>query len=127
MPAIRKHYLLPQSMGPTDSRDVILRRLAFHRGEIQRHQHAVEATMQELCDLAPERDLTPAEWLDQHVSALGLCVRTANMLETRRLYTVRDLLHTTEADLLTIPGFGGLAMDEVFAALAEAGFVRRRM
>ncbi|MEZ6105725.1 MAG: DNA-directed RNA polymerase subunit alpha C-terminal domain-containing protein [Pirellulaceae bacterium] len=45
---------------------------------------------------------------------IGLTVRTTNCLEEKGIFTVRDLLNTTRADLLSISNFGEKTLEEVF-------------
>ncbi|MEE2676290.1 MAG: DNA-directed RNA polymerase subunit alpha C-terminal domain-containing protein [Planctomycetota bacterium] len=62
--------------------------------------------------------------LELSTAEIGLTVRTTNCLEEKGIFTVRDLLHATPADLLTISNFGGKTLEEVYAALEEIGFFR---
>jgi DNA-directed RNA polymerase subunit alpha len=55
---------------------------------------------------------------------IGLTVRTTNCLEERGIFTVRDLLNTTRAELLSITNFGEKTLDEVYRALERVGFYR---
>ena len=65
------------------------------------------------------------EKLDLSTAEIGLTVRTTNCLEERGIFTVRDLLNTTRADLLSINNFGEKTLDEVYKALEEVGFYRQ--
>ena len=67
-----------------------------------------------------ERQLT----LDMSTAEIGLTVRTTNCLEEKGIFSVRDLLKTTPAELLSISNFGEKTLDEVYKALAEIGFSR---
>ncbi len=64
------------------------------------------------------------EKLELSTAEIGLTVRTTNCLEEKGIFTVRDLLHTTRADLLSISNFGEKTLEEVFAALENIGFHR---
>ena len=62
--------------------------------------------------------------LELSTAEIGLTVRTTNCLEEKGIFTVRDLLHATPADLLSISNFGGKTLEEVYAALEAIGFFR---
>ncbi len=62
--------------------------------------------------------------LELSTAEIGLTVRTTNCLEEKGIFSVRDLLQATPADLLTISNFGGKTLEEVYAALEEIGFFR---
>lgn len=64
------------------------------------------------------------EKLDLSTAEIGLTVRTTNCLEERGIFSVRDLLNTTRAELLSISNFGEKTLEEVYRALAEIGFKR---
>ncbi|MCA9104100.1 MAG: hypothetical protein KDA83_01660 [Planctomycetales bacterium] len=64
------------------------------------------------------------ERLEMSTAEIGLTVRTTNCLEEKGIFTVRDLLNTTRADLLSISNFGEKTLEEVFSALEKYGFVR---
>lgn len=64
------------------------------------------------------------ERLDMSTAEIGLTVRTTNCLEEKGIFTVRDLLNTSRADLLGISNFGEKTLEEVFQALEKYGFVR---
>ena len=55
---------------------------------------------------------------------IRLTVRTTNCLEEKGILTVRDLLHASRADLLSISNFGEKTLEEVYQALEEIGFYR---
>jgi len=61
------------------------------------------------------------ERLEMSTAEIGLSVRTTNCLEERGIFTVRDLLHCTRADLLSISNFGEKTLEEVYKAV---GFYR---
>jgi DNA-directed RNA polymerase subunit alpha len=63
--------------------------------------------------------------LDMSTAEIGLTVRTTNCLEDRGIFTVRDLLHTTRDDLLSISNFGEKTLEEVYKALEGIGFYRQ--
>ena len=67
-----------------------------------------------------------AERLEMSTAEIGLSVRTTNCLEEKGIFTVRDLLHKTPDDLLSISNFGEKTLEEVYKALEEWGFHRRR-
>ena len=50
------------------------------------------------------RDLR--EKLELSTAEIGLTVRTTNCLEEKGIFTVKDLLNTTRAELLSISNFG---------------------
>ncbi len=62
--------------------------------------------------------------LDMSTAEIGLTVRTTNCLEERGIFTVKDLLHCTRDDLLSISNFGEKTLEEVYTALGEFGFHR---
>ena len=62
--------------------------------------------------------------LDMSTAEIGLSVRTTNCLEERGIFTVRDLLNCTRADLLSISNFGEKTLEEVYSALEGVGFFR---
>ena len=64
------------------------------------------------------------EKLDLSTAEIGLTVRTTNCLEERGIFSVRDLLNTTRAELLSISNFGEKTLEEVYRALDEIGFRR---
>jgi len=63
--------------------------------------------------------------LDMSTAEIGLSVRTTNCLEERGIFTVRDLLHCTREDLLSISNFGEKTLEEVYRALEKIGFYRK--
>lgn len=65
-----------------------------------------------------------AEKLDLSTAEIGLTVRTTNCLEDRGIFTVKDLLNTKRADLLSISNFGEKTLEEVFRSLEAIGFSR---
>lgn len=69
-----------------------------------------------------ERDLR--EKLELSTAEIGLTVRTTNCLEDRGIFSVRDLLNTTRAELLSISNFGEKTLDEVYRSLESIGFHR---
>lgn len=64
------------------------------------------------------------ERLEMSTAEIGLTVRTTNCLEERGIFTVRDLLQCTRADLLSITNFGEKTLEEVYQALEKIGFYR---
>jgi len=66
------------------------------------------------------------ERLEMSTAEIGLTVRTTNCLEERGIFTVRDLLNCTPEDLLGISNFGEKTLEEVYQALADFGFPRRK-
>jgi DNA-directed RNA polymerase subunit alpha len=62
--------------------------------------------------------------LEMSTAEIGLSVRTTNCLEERGIFTVRDLLNSTRADLLSISNFGEKTLEEVYKALESVGFYR---
>ena len=73
---------------------------------------------------AAEEEKSLREKLDLSTAEIGLTVRTTNCLEERGIFTVRDLLNTTRAELLSISNFGEKTLDEVYRALESIGFRR---
>ena len=67
------------------------------------------------------------EKLELSTAEIGLTVRTTNCLEEKGIFTVRDLLNTTRAELLSISNFGEKTLEEVYIALEEIGFYRPEM
>lgn len=69
--------------------------------------------------------LTPGQKriLDESVHEIGLPVRTANHLEEREVFTVRELLECTKEELLAIPNFGEKTLREVYVQLAKFGLM----
>ena len=74
---------------------------------------------------AEEESKNLQQRLDMSTAEIGLTVRTTNCLEERGIFTVRDLLHTTPDDLLSISNFGEKTLEEVYKALEGIGFQRR--
>ena len=64
------------------------------------------------------------ERLELSTAEIGLTVRTTNCLEEKGIFTVKDLLQTTRADLLSISNFGEKTLEEVYVALENIGFYR---
>lgn len=64
------------------------------------------------------------ERLEMSTAEIGLSVRTTNCLEERGIFTVRDLLNSTPAQLLSIANFGEKTLDEVYKSLEKFGFYR---
>ncbi len=64
------------------------------------------------------------EKLELSTAEIGLTVRTTNCLEEKGIFTVKDLLNTTRADLLSISNFGEKTLEEVYQALESIGFYR---
>lgn len=64
------------------------------------------------------------ERLEMSTAEIGLSVRTTNCLEERGIFTVRDLLNSTPAQLLGIANFGEKTLDEVYKSLEKFGFFR---
>ena len=56
---------------------------------------------------------------------IGLSVRTTNCLEERGIFTVKDLVHCSREDLLSISNFGEKTLDEVYLALESVGLMRK--
>lgn len=73
---------------------------------------------------AEERARDLREKLELSTAEIGLTVRTTNCLEERGIFTVRDLLNTQRADLLSISNFGEKTLEEVYKALEKIGFCR---
>lgn len=63
--------------------------------------------------------------LELSTAEIGLTVRTTNCLEERGIFTVRDLLHCTRDDLLSIANFGEKTLEEVYKALQAIGIDNR--
>lgn len=73
---------------------------------------------------AEEETRNLREKLEMSTAEIGLTVRTTNCLEEKGIFSVRDLLNTTRAELLSISNFGEKTLDEVFKALEDIGFYR---
>ena len=65
------------------------------------------------------------EKLELSTAEIGLTVRTTNCLEEKGIFTVKDLLNTTRAELLSISNFGEKTLEEVYKSLASIGFQRK--
>jgi DNA-directed RNA polymerase subunit alpha len=74
--------------------------------------------------MADQRAKDMADRLEMSTAEIGLSVRTTNCLEDRGIFTVRDLLHCTRDDLLSISNFGEKTLEEVYKALESIGFYR---
>ena len=68
------------------------------------------------------RDLR--EKLELSTAEIGLTVRTTNCLEEKGIFTVKALLNTTRAELLSISNFGEKTLEEVYKSLEAIGFCR---
>ena len=77
----------------------------------------LSAVEEEARDLREKLELSTAE--------IGLTVRTTNCLEEKGIFTVKDLLNTTRAELLSISNFGEKTLEEVYKSLGEIGFQRK--
>ena len=77
----------------------------------------LSAAEEEARDLREKLELSTAE--------IGLTVRTTNCLEEKGIFTVKDLLNTTRAELLSISNFGEKTLDEVYKSLGSIGFQRK--
>jgi DNA-directed RNA polymerase subunit alpha len=66
-----------------------------------------------------------ADKLEMSTAEIGLTVRTTNCLEERGIFTVKDLLHCSREDLLSISNFGEKTLEEVYKALEGIGFHRQ--
>ena len=73
---------------------------------------------------AEEASRNLQQHLEMSTAEIGLSVRTTNCLEERGIFTVKDLLHCTRAELLNISNFGEKTLEEVYDALEAIGFVR---
>lgn len=73
---------------------------------------------------ADEQSKSLQQRLEMSTAEIGLTVRTTNCLEERGIFTVRDLLHCTREDLLSISNFGEKTLEEVYKALEGIGFCR---
>jgi DNA-directed RNA polymerase subunit alpha len=77
----------------------------------------LSAAEEEARDLREKLELSTAE--------IGLTVRTTNCLEEKGIFTVKDLLNTTRAELLSISNFGEKTLEEVYKSLGAIGFQRK--
>lgn len=64
------------------------------------------------------------ENLNLSTAEIGLQVRTTNCLEEKGIFTVRDLLNSNPAELLSIQNFGEKTLEEVYQRLADLGYHR---
>lgn len=71
-----------------------------------------------------EQNQDMIERLDMSTAEIGLSVRTTNCLEEKGVFTVKDLLHCTRDDLLSISNFGEKTLEEVYRSLEGIGFYR---
>ena len=76
---------------------------------------------------AEEETRSLRERLEMSTAEIGLTVRTTNCLEEKGIFSVRDLLNTTRADLLSISNFGEKTLEEVYKSLENIGFCRPGM
>ena len=88
--------------------------------------HTEVAKVGEPLDPSEILDYRLREKLLRSVSDIGLRERTVVMLESVGVFTVNDLLHRTEAELLQISYFGQTTMAEVYLALSRLGFTKGR-
>jgi len=65
------------------------------------------------------------ERLNMHVAELGLPYRTTNILEKHGIIKIRDLLHSTQKDLLSIRTVGEKTLEDIFEKLERIGFYRQ--
>ncbi|MCS6830799.1 MAG: DNA-directed RNA polymerase subunit alpha [Armatimonadota bacterium] len=75
--------------------------------------------------LPPETTLLPANVPDVRVEELDFSVRTYNCLKRAGIATVRDLVHRTQHELMSIRNFGRKSLDEVREKLAQLGLTLR--
>lgn len=73
---------------------------------------------------ADEQARLMAERLEMSTAEIGLTVRTTNCLEEKGIFTVRDLLHSSPDQLLSIANFGEKTLEEVYKSLERFGFYR---
>lgn len=73
---------------------------------------------------ADEQARLMTERLEMSTAEIGLSVRTTNCLEEKGIFTVRDLLHSSPEQLLSIANFGEKTLEEVYKALERFGFYR---
>ena len=73
---------------------------------------------------AEEQSRLMAERLEMSTAEIGLTVRTTNCLEEKGIFTVRDLLNSSPAQLLSIANFGEKTLEEVYKSLERFGFYR---
>ncbi len=59
--------------------------------------------------------------LQQHITELGLDVRTANTLEEHGVFFISDLVQHREEDLLKFKNLGGATLDQLRIALLQNG------
>ncbi|MEW5946289.1 MAG: transcription termination factor NusA [bacterium] len=72
-----------------------------------------------------ERELRTAKLLEEHVSALGLPTRIANLLDENEVKTVNDLVQKTHTELEALPGVGAKSMEDITTRLKELGLALR--
>lgn len=101
---------------PRDEAVRLGRRIAveFSRGGYQSCREILEQAIREASQPAGLADP-----LDAPISALGLSVRTLNLLDAKGIATVRDLGNTSQAELLLIPNLGDKALQEVTDAVKQ--------
>jgi DNA-directed RNA polymerase subunit alpha len=75
--------------------------------------------------VADEQARHMTDRLEMSTAEIGLSVRTTNCLEERGIFTVKDLLHCTRDDLLSISNFGEKTLEEVYKSLESVGFYRK--
>ncbi len=69
--------------------------------------------------LAAMRPQLESPMLDLTLAEVGIDLRSCNILESRQILKVRDLLNADRRDLLAIPNFGDVSMIGIFAQLAS--------
>lgn len=75
--------------------------------------------------LPPENVLLPANVPDVRVEELDFSVRTYNCLKRAGISSVRDLVHRTQSELMSIRNFGKRSLYEVREKLAQLGLTLR--
>lgn len=68
---------------------------------------------------------TLEETLELSLAETTLSLRTLNSLESHNVWTVRELLGHTAAELLAIPHLGPKALNEIYAMLESLGLKRQ--
>lgn len=95
----------------------------FHVGSEHRDEGNLAVTRIPLSQ-AEEQARKLEQNLNLSTAEIGLQVRTTNCLEEKGIFTVRDLLNSNPAELLSIQNFGEKTLEEVYQRLADLGYHR---
>jgi DNA-directed RNA polymerase alpha subunit len=91
---------------------------AMIRGNFQQVRALVDEAEKDFKDYQREDKAK----LTDHVSALDLDVRTCNALEHLRIFTVYDLLTTSQAVIMNVPGISDRTWEMIETRLTSHGY-----